>query len=87
MWPIVMALLRRNVVYVTLPFACVIGKPQFNVLCSDFIKPASIAGLCNDFFCIIFLQDLWATTLKTSCRINIRRILVSQKYEQTRLQT
>ncbi|XP_037041557.1 small integral membrane protein 12-A [Bradysia coprophila] len=43
MWPIVMALLRRNAVYFTLPFAAVVGFIGYNVenLISDKYTPYS----------------------------------------------
>lgn len=43
MWPIVMALLRRNAVYITLPFAAIVGFIGYNVenLISDKYTPYS----------------------------------------------
>lgn len=43
MWPIVMALMRRNAVYLTLPFAAVVGFIGYNVenLISDKYTPYS----------------------------------------------
>ncbi|XP_061399766.1 small integral membrane protein 12-A [Musca vetustissima] len=43
MWPIIMALLRRNAVYITLPFAGVVGFIGYNLesLLSDKYTPYS----------------------------------------------
>ncbi|XP_073812413.1 small integral membrane protein 12-A [Musca autumnalis] len=43
MWPIIMALLRRNAVYITLPFAAVVGFIGYNLegLISDKYTPYS----------------------------------------------
>ncbi|KAJ6643757.1 Small integral membrane protein 12-A [Pseudolycoriella hygida] len=43
MWPIVMAVLRRNAVYLTLPFAAIVGVIGYNIenLISDKYTPYS----------------------------------------------
>ncbi|XP_005174791.1 small integral membrane protein 12-A [Musca domestica] len=43
MWPVIMALLRRNAVYITLPFAGVVGFIGYNLesLLSDKYTPYS----------------------------------------------
>lgn len=48
MWPILLALLRRNAVYLTLPMAGVIGFIGYNVenLLSDKYTPYS--SMCRD---------------------------------------
>lgn len=59
MWPIVMALMRRNAVYFTLPFAAVVGFIGYNIenLISDKYTPYSRkfrkSTYClNNIFCI-----------------------------------
>lgn len=56
MWPLILAVLRRNAVFITLPFAGVIGFIGYNIesLISDKYTPYS--SKCKDTITMAFLS-------------------------------